>query len=131
MAVILIMDDKPDVRNRFAEELALEGHTVFSLGNPVSINQVILCSQPDLIIVDPFLGGNHRWDLLTEIKQRNPHLPIIILTSFDSYRQEPHLRLATALLIKSFCFDDLKNKIGEILGKKDGKMRNPTQDRRA
>ncbi len=117
MAKILIVDDKPGVRQVFAEGLAFEGYTVFISRNPVSIRQVVHCSQPDLVIIDPFIGGKHRWDLLEEIKQLDPHVPVLIVTSLESYRDDPHLSLAAGILIKSFYFDDLLKKVAEMIGR--------------
>ncbi len=39
MANILVVDEKPGVRNVFAEGLAWEGYTVFNVGNLASIRE--------------------------------------------------------------------------------------------
>ena len=118
MANILIVDEKPGVRNVFAEGLAWEGYTVFNLGNPAAIRETMQLVRPDLVIIDPFFGGAAHWDALEEIKGEDPRVPIIVVTSSKKCREEPRLVLASAVLVKSFYFDDLKNKAAEILRQK-------------
>jgi len=115
MANILIVDEKPGVRNIFAEGLAWEGYKVFNVGNPASIRETMQLIRPDLVIIDPLFGGVARWDVLEEIKGEDPKVPILVVTSLESCREEPRLTMASGVLIKSFYFDDLKKKAAEIL----------------
>ncbi len=115
MANILVVDEKPGVRNVFAEGLAWEGYTVFNVGNLASIRENMRMIRPDLVIIDPFFGGIARWDALEEIKGEDPRVPIIVVTSFERCREEPRLALASEVLIKSFYFDDLKKKASQFL----------------
>ncbi len=119
MANILIIDDKPGVRRLFAEELAFAGYTVISTGDDKSAREMIKSSKYDLVLLDLYMKGKHRWDLLLDIKKQNPHLPVVIITAVDSYEQDPRLALADAFLIKSFYFNELKQKIAEILKRKE------------
>ena len=119
MATILIVDDKPGVRQPLAEELAFQGYTVMAIGNVASVDEIIRFSKLDLIIMDPYMKGQHRWDLLLGIKHQDPHLPVLIVTDSASYRRDPRSTLAAGLLVKSFDLDALFQKIAEILQRKD------------
>ena len=119
MATILIVDDKPGVRQPLAEELAFQGYTVMAIGNVASVDEIIRFSKLDLIIMDPYMKGQHRWDLLLGIKHQDPHLPVLIVTDSASYRRDPRSTLAAGLLVKSFDLDALFQKIAEILQRKE------------
>ena len=131
MANILIVDEKPGVRNFFAEGLAWEGYKVFNVGTPASIRENMQLIRPDLVIIDPLFRGVARWDALEEIKREDPQVPIIVVTSFESCREEPRLALASEVLIKSFYFDDLKQKAAEFLRPKARDRGDLPRDQRA
>jgi DNA-binding NarL/FixJ family response regulator len=55
---------------------------------------------------------------LHNIKKKDPHLPVIIYTAYDSYREDPRLSEADGYVIKSIALDELKNKIANVLSQK-------------
>jgi DNA-binding NtrC family response regulator len=95
--------------------LACEGHTVMTTGDVSLVNQIIGFSNLDLVIADLYLRGEHRWDLLLDIKRQDPHLPVLIVTDFASYQRNPRSSLAAGLLVRGFDFARLLQKIAEIL----------------
>ncbi len=125
MYTIMIIDDKPGVRELFAVELASEGYNIVTTGEVESIREKIKLSNPDLVLLDLYMKGKHRWDVLADIKNENPKLPVIIVTVFDNYGNDPHLLLVDGYCIKSYCFDDLKQKIGEVLQGKQESLFHP------
>jgi DNA-binding NtrC family response regulator len=131
MANILLLDDKPGVRRILAEELAFQNYTVFSTGEISLVHEVIRYSNLDLVIMDPFVKGQHRWDLLLEIKQWDPYLPVILVTEFPNYRRDPRSALSAGLLVKSFDLEDLLRKIAEVLPRKQACTFGEDPDRRA
>ena len=70
MAKILILDECPSTRNLLAEELAGEGNIVLSTGMPDLILEEITAFNPEVAILDLFVKGKYRWDLLEGIKNR-------------------------------------------------------------
>jgi hypothetical protein len=65
------------------------------------------------------MKGKFRWDVLVDIKEENKKLPVIIVTDFENYGNDPRLLSVDGYWIKSHrFFDDLKQKIGEVLQKK-------------
>jgi DNA-binding NtrC family response regulator len=119
MPTILIVDDKPGVRQLLAEELAFQGYTVMAIGNVASVNEIIRFSSLDLVIMDPHMKGQHRWDLLLDIKHQDPHQPVLIVTESASYRRDLRSTVAAGLLVKSFNLNDLFQKLAEILHRKE------------
>ena len=116
MSKILIIDDQPYVRELLSEELEDEGYTVASIGDAESLTRYLSDSKPDLVLLDLFLTGLKGWDLLLDIKAKHPLLPVLIVTAYDNYVDDPRLSQADGYLIKNIpSFDGLKKKIAEIL----------------
>ena len=118
MATILLIDDKPGIRQVLAEELAFQGYTVMVIGSVAPVNEIIRFSNLDLVIMDPYMKGQHRWDLLQDIKRQDPHLPVLIVTEFPSYRRDSRSALAVGILVKDFDLDDLSQKVAEVFQQK-------------
>jgi len=114
MAKILILDDYASVRNLLAEELAGEGNVVLSMGKSELIIEEIAAFNPDVAIFDLFMKGKYRWDLLEEVKQQNPDLPIIIFSGYYP-KGDPHLNRIEGFIMKSFDLHELKQCISEVL----------------
>ena len=118
MANILIIDDQPSVLQLLSEVLADEGHRVTAVGGEAkAIQECVRRSRPDLVILDVYLERPDGFDVLRDIKKRNPHLPIIIFTAF---LDEPRISQADGYVIKSFDLTELKQKIANALKRKVG-----------
>ena len=115
MNTILVIEDDWAVRELFAIELASEGVNIVAIGEAESIREKIRASNPDLVLLDIYMKGKLRWDVLADIKEENPKLPVIIVNDFEDYSNDPHFILVDEFWIKSACFAELKQKIGEVL----------------
>ena len=116
MSNILIVDDQPCVRELLSEMLTREGYRVASIGDIQSIWGHLRDSPPDLVLLDLYLNGSKGWDALRDIKSIDPNLPVLIVTGYDSYVNDPRLSQAEGYIIKSIsAFDELKEKIAEVL----------------
>jgi CheY-like chemotaxis protein len=115
MAKILAIEEYPSIRDLLSEELTAEGNVVASTGDPNLIPDMLQTFEPDLMIIDPYVGGKMRWEMLERIKNQKPRLPILIFA--DAYKEDPHQIQVNGWVAKSFLFGDLKQKIIEILEK--------------
>jgi len=118
MANILIVDDQPCVRQLLSEELICDGYRVAGADDAESVWRHLRSSRPDLVLLDLYLDGQDGFKVLHNIKKKDPHLPVIIYTAYDSYREDPRLSEADGYLIKSIALDELKNKIANVLSRK-------------
>jgi CheY-like chemotaxis protein len=115
-ARILVVDDQAYVREFLSEELGQDGYTVASAGDADSIWRFLETSKPDLVLLDLCLEGFQGWDLLEGLKQKTPDLPVLILTAYDTYADDPRASQADGYVVKSFvALDRLKREISEIL----------------
>ncbi len=113
---ILIFDAYPSIRELLAEELAADGYTVVPVGIPNSVPNLTKTFEPDLVIMDPYIRGAMKWELLDTVKAQNPKLPILLFTEWVS--GDSHFHQADASLSKSYILDSLKQKVKEILEKR-------------
>ena len=118
MANILIIDDQLWVREFLVEELTCEGYQVGAIGDVKSILENLTVSLPDLVLLDLYLDGTDGFGVLSDIKRREPSLPIIIFTAYDTYVDDPRLSQADGYVIKSFRLDELKQKVADVLKRK-------------
>ena len=118
MSKILIVDDQLCVQQLLKAELSLEGYHVATSGDADSAKWRLSSFRPDVVILDLYLGGPDGFDLFEDIKRKYPNLPVIILTAYDSYRDDPRLSQADGYVIKSIVLDELKGKIADVLCRK-------------
>ena len=119
MARILIVDDQSYVREFLSEELAQEGYRISSVGDAESVRGHLKDSRPDVMLLDLYLDGFMGWLVLSDIKREEPDLPVLILTAYDTFQEDPRLSLADGYVIKSFvALDKLKRTITDVLESK-------------
>jgi len=114
MAKILIFDEYSSIRNLLAEELAGEGNIVLTVGRAELIGDGIATFNPDLAILELFMGGKFRWDFLERIRSQAPPLPVIIYSGYYP-GGDPHLNQVDGFILKSCILDELKQCISNIL----------------
>ena len=117
MANILIVDDQRCVRDFLRAQLTLEGYVVTDMGDSKSVKAYLSSSRPDLVILDLLLDEKESFDLLRHIKQRYRDVPVIILTAYDSFRDDPRLSQADGYVVKSFDFSGLKKTIRKLISR--------------
>jgi DNA-binding NtrC family response regulator len=122
IAKILIVDDQACVRELLSEELTDEGHSVISSGCAKSAVEQLRFSRPDLVLLDLYLDNHKGWDVLGDIKRRDPRLPVLIVTAYDTFVNDPRLSQADGYVIKSFNLDNLKQEVAKILCEKPARV---------
>lgn len=119
MANILVVDDQPYVGEILSEELAYEGHQFSSAGDVDSVRRHLENSRTDLVLLDLYLEGFEGWNVLQTIKREDPNLPVLILSAYDTFSEDPRLSNADGYVVKSFSdFNKLKQSIADILQRK-------------
>jgi CheY-like chemotaxis protein len=122
-ASILVVDDEPDVadlfRQRFRRE-ARQGTYVmhFATSGGEALNRLAREIQPALVAVlsDINMPGMDGLELLGEIKQRRPDLPVMMVTAYgDDERRRRAVELgASEFITKPVDFDQLKEQLRQL-----------------
>ena len=118
MANILLVDDQPYMGEFLAEEMAEAGHSLKWVGSDDELLLELEETTPDLILLDLYMNGLEGWSLLSQIRRRKEHIPVVILTTHDFFSKDPRSALADGYVIKDFFTNELKRKIDEVLGLK-------------
>ena len=113
---MLIVDDQPHLQQLLREELMDEGYSVESVANAESVKRYLEDSKPDLVLLDLYLNGFEGWEVLHDIKSKYARLPVLIVTAYDNYADDPRVSEADGYVVKSFdAIERLKRKIADLL----------------
>jgi DNA-binding response OmpR family regulator len=93
MAVVLVVDDEPDIRELVRINLEQAGHRVVTAANGSEALALVRDEQPDAMFLDVRMPGLDGFDVLEELKNRSGHdlseIPVFMVTAAD----EPESRL--------------------------------------
>jgi two-component system, response regulator, stage 0 sporulation protein F len=122
-ASILIVDDEPDIadlfRQRFRHE-ARQGIYVmhFAASGTEALDRLAREIQPTLaaVLSDINMPGMDGLELLCEIKQRRPELPVMMVTAYgdDERRRRARELGAFEFITKPVDFDQLKKQLRQL-----------------
>ena len=81
---ILVVDDDKSIRFILRTLLEKNKYSVATTGNQVGLLRLIKEISPDLLITDVKLPDGNILDKLSEIKNLNPELPVIVISGFST-----------------------------------------------
>lgn len=113
---ILLVEDKPLVREVIREHLQRQGHTVDTAPDGRQALEKFLASRYDLVITDLAMPAMSGEQLAMEIKKIAPNKPIILLTGFGDPRlaQNAYSDLVDCVLIKPVTLYALRQAIAKV-----------------
>jgi DNA-binding response OmpR family regulator len=112
---ILVIDDEQHIRELYSLELINEGYSVDSRASCANLLSAIEHSKPDLIVLDIRLVDSDGLEVLLQLRQTYPDLPVIMCSAYDSYRYDVRAMAADAYVVKSFDLSELKLKVQRAL----------------
>jgi CheY-like chemotaxis protein len=120
---ILVVDDEPDVtdlfRRRFRRETRQSKYVMhFAESGAEALDLLADEIQPELIVIlsDINMPGMDGLELLGEIKQRHPDLPVMMVSAYgDDQRRRRAAELgAVEFITKPVDFDQLKQQLRQL-----------------
>ena len=115
MSTIIVVDDEESIRSLCALELAEEGYEVITTGVCQEVPELITSAHPSAIVLDIRIDDCDGLELLKDIKEIHPRLPIILYTAYDSYREHEATIAADHYVVKSFNLSELKQKLSQVV----------------
>ena len=81
-ATILVVDDQDSIRHFVSKALEDDGYTVTTTGSMREARVALNRDLPDIAILDLKLPDGTGLELLRELKQMQPEIPVILMTAF-------------------------------------------------
>lgn len=122
MARILLIEDEPQVRELLFDELSDRGHKVIEAANGIDGLQMMVSSEPDLVLCDRAMPGMSGYEVLERIRGAYPQfsdIPFVFLTALSDPRDRQavdHLK-PSGYINKPVDFNMLSEKIDSLLQK--------------
>ena len=121
MARILIIEDKPNQRALYSDELTDEGYDVVCAEDGPQALELYKRQRPDLVVTDILLPGMTGIEVMERLLAADPHLPIIIYSAYSSPSRDFMAGLARAYVVKSGDMEELKQHIRQVLAQPEPK----------
>lgn len=117
MRRVLLIDDDPELRKLLRTTLE-GGYSVLEAFDGKSGLRLAAAEPPDIVILDWQMPGMWGGEVLAELKQRTPHLPVVVLTAHMSPSTEIIAAglQASAFLRKPFSPHELVGVLDRVLG---------------
>ncbi len=100
MANILIIDDQSYLKELISNGLSLSGHHVFRVENAEDAMKTFRLRNIDIVLLDLYLHGYERWDLLHRLKLQDHGRPVLIVTIHEDLFNDPRLAESNGCIIK-------------------------------
>jgi PAS domain S-box-containing protein len=111
---VLLVDDDMDILLALSDYLGQEGFEVETADTGAAAIQKSTASPYDVVLLDVGLPDRDGIDILSELSQAHPHLPVILLTAFTSLGTTANpdiLKKAFAYLTKPYKRQEIKTTI--------------------
>ena len=84
-ALVLLVEDQPDLRQLYAQQLTLSGFDVIEASNGVEAVAHTASHVPDVVLMDLSLPVMDGWEATRQLKSddRTAHIPVVALTAHD------------------------------------------------
>ncbi len=114
---ILVVDDEKNILKLYKAELEDEGYTVVTANSGKEAIEMFRQENPDLVTLDIMMPDIDGIQVLRQLKQDKPQVPVIMLTAYD-YRDDFSVWVSDAYVVKSSDLLSLKTTIRQIIEKK-------------
>ena len=112
---ILIVDDEENLRALYEGELSDEGYKVVTASSGEEALEMLESERPDLVTLDIKMPGMGGIAALGAIRDKDPKLPVIMLTAYPEFKRDFDVWAADAYLTKTADLTELKAKVAFLL----------------
>jgi CheY-like chemotaxis protein len=112
---ILLVDDEEGIQLLYREEFEDEGYQVQSAYNGEEALEMFKKDPPDLVILDINMPGMNGIEVLRQMKEIRPDLPVILSSAYQEYKQDFGTWASEENIVKSANMDELKEAVHKYL----------------
>jgi CheY-like chemotaxis protein len=124
MALILIVEDDPDIQHMLELLLTDAGHTIVGCSDGWQCLELALRVAPDLIVMDLALPKLDGWETTRRLKANRvtEAIPVLALTAnaTDTALAQAATAGCSAVIVKPFNIDLFVEQIGRLLDRRGG-----------
>jgi DNA-binding response OmpR family regulator len=113
---VLVVDDEKNILKLYQAELEDEGYTVVTANSGKEAIEVFEKENPDIVTLDILMPDMDGIQVLRQMKEKKPQIPVIMLTAYD-YRDDFSVWVSDAYVVKSSDLSSLKTTIKQIFQK--------------
>ncbi len=113
---IMVVDDEKNILTLYQSELEDEGYEVVAANSGKEALELFDKENPDLVTLDIMMPDIDGIQVLRQLKEKNPNVPVIMLTAYD-YRDDFSVWASDAYVVKSSDLGPLKETIRQIAQK--------------
>ena len=124
MSRILVVDDEPNLRLVYNEELSDKGYEVLEAESGKETFEILNREPIDLVVLDIKLRSESGLDVLQRISKQFPGIPVILCSAYSAFQDDYTSWLAESYVVKSSDSDELLKEVKRVLDK-----RRPSQSR--
>jgi CheY-like chemotaxis protein len=113
---ILVVDDNESIREMLADFLNFEGHKPVLARDGKEAFEIFCEQDFDLVITDLGMPGMSGWELSKSMKQKNPKIPLVIITGWGAQLDAEELKKNKVewILSKPFNLDQFKQMVETV-----------------
>ena len=117
-AMIVIVDDEPDMVETCRRTLEQLGHTCVGALDGIKALELIEAMVPDVVLADLNLPGRDGIEIAREVSRRFPWIPVVMMTAYHtpSVATTAFHAGVSQYLIKPFTNAELRTAIERALG---------------
>lgn len=115
MTQILLIEDQPNQRELYADELADCGYEVKTASNGIEGMELFRRHRPNLVVMDILLPGMNGIEVMERMLAIDPQLPIIVHSAYSSPSHDFITWFARGYVVKSGDLQELKNQVQKAL----------------
>jgi DNA-binding response OmpR family regulator len=116
MKKILVVDDEESIRELYRAELADEGYDVDLAADGRQALRRLDAFKPDLVTLDIKMPGIDGIETLKRIREKNPTIPVILVSAFGEFKQDFNTWASDAYIVKSHDTTELKETVRKLMG---------------
>lgn len=120
---VLTVEDDAAIRRGIVDSLSFAGYDVIEAANGIDGAAAAVSREYDLLLLDMVLPGKSGLDILSEVRNSRPTLPVIILSARGEERDRvTGLKLgADDYVVKPFSVDELLARVEAVLRRSPGR----------
>lgn len=115
MITIMVVEDDPNQRLLYAEELREEGYRVICARDGGEAVDLVSRRRPSLVVLDISMPGMDGIEAMSRLLAKDHKLPIILNTAYATYKENFRAWSADAYVVKSSDLTELKQTIKRVL----------------